>query len=274
MKRYIRLIIAFLSLRIFLALIVSSVLPGFSALIDGLIIVATLVLFAGICNKLINVTAEGELPRFSDHIISTVTFSGILLISYPINFLVASLMPVLSYRTNTFVRYGGDVISVVVVETLCCILLLFGSVATIKCLGAKLSWKTILFSGIVFAFLSLSFQGFISDFVFGCYIATYLIRYGSITAGGVYIFLYKALWIVMEHVSFAMGQIAETNIISDLPVFAGLICLFGSFLLLGIYLYLRFFHFKKKTPMLSAFTLPAIAIMALVGYSILYYIKT
>ncbi len=271
MRKYINLLFVTVLLRIILSVIFSPMGGALGVLVESGILMLLLIVCAFICHKLRAVTVDGQIPTLPQQFCSTVTFSGLLLLSYPVGYLVSASLPTLTYKTNLFVRlehsYGLIYLCIPLSITL-----LFISVASVKVFSAQLKLKPILLSGLIFALAGMSVQGFVFDFIFGCFIYTFLIRYGSVSVCGVYIFLYKALWIVLEFAKHSFIGDATTSVIAELPYFLGTFMLFGSVLLLGIYLDLRFFEFKRKMPLFTAFMLPATVLMGVIGYFILNYI--
>ncbi len=270
MKKFKIALFALIIVRILLSIIISPAVGAYGAYAEAAILVIFTAGCAFVCYKLRDVVAEGDTPTMIAQLSTTVTFSGLLLLSHPFGYLLGALLPVLTYRTNILSRLE-DSFAVIYLFIPLAIALLFASVAVVKMCSMSLAFKQILFGGVIFALISMSVQNFIYDFVFGCFIYTFLIRYGSVIVCGVYITIYKLFWMILEFVKYEFIGDSATNIFAEIPNVLGMVFLFGSVLLIGIYLDLRFDVYKRKMPMLTAFAIPASAVMGISGYYILNY---
>lgn len=268
MKKYNTYLILLLIFRVLSSVIFGSVFGVYAEII-------TLSLFAlgsaALCYKLKDILAEGDAPGLRENIIATVTFSGLLLLSVPVRSIVGYFLPALSGKTNVISRLSVSGIEQCVYIFIVLVLThLFVSVATVKAQNALLNLRTILIGGLTFALTSLSLQSFPFDFVFGCFITGFLLRYGSIAITGCYIFLYKGAWIAFEFLEHSLDTYSEP---SGLLESVGMFVLFASVLLLGIYLELRFVELNKKTPLMSIFSIAGVALLIVIGCAVVNYAK-
>lgn len=268
MKKYNTYLISLLIIRVLTSVIFGTVFGVYAEIVT----LSLLALGAAcLCYKLKDVLADGDAPGLRENIIATVTFSGLLLLSVPVRFIVGYFLPTLSSKTNVISRLSVSGIEQCIYIFIAVVLAhLFISVATVKVQNAVLNTKTILIGGLTFALASLSLQSFLFDFVFGCFITGFLLRYGSIAITGCYIFLYKGAWIAFEFLEHSLGTYSEP---SGLLESVGMLVLFASVLLLGIYLELRFVELKKKTPLMSIFSIAGVALLIVIGCAIVNYAK-
>lgn len=253
-----------------------TVVPVFgiySAYAEAMIYFLCAVAFGLLCHKMRDVKDDGSTPNLVGHAVSTVTFSGVMLMGYPFMLLTYSLLPTMSYRLNQFSRlpYGFDGAEFLQCEAFFALLCL--SVAFVKSVEFRFDKKTVLTGGMLYFLMSTSFQNMPSDFFFGCFIISYLIRYGSVMVAGAYILIYKYITLFLDFwVYNLIGDIA-INLSSSLGEIFGTFCLFAAVLLTGIYLDIRFIEKKKRMPVFTAFTIPSILLLAVIGYFTLNYTR-
>ena len=273
MKKYLGLLFIFIFSRVILSLVLTPFGGSFGAIVEAVILLLFTIGCAFICNKLKKVVNDSKAPTMSENLCSTVVFSGLLLLSYPVDYFVGAVLPVLTYKTNLMCRFE-ECFAVIYLFIPISLALLFTSVSAVKIFDFELKLKPMLIGGLAFALVGMSFQSFLFDFIFGCFIYTFLIRYGNVAVSAVYIVLYKLMWMILEFGKYSFIGDTATDLLAELPYFLGTFMLFGSVLLLGIYLDLRFFKYKKKMPLFTAFALPSTVLMGVIGYFILNYIQT
>ena len=273
MKKYTKILLIIAAVRAFASLVFIPLFGNFSAYVEIVVFVICGCGFNIICHRLRDVKDEGSTPNLLGHVISTVTFSGVVLMGYPLVLLIYSLLPTMSFKLNQFSRLPYGIDGAQVSQAVAFYILLILSVALVKSVNFKLDKKTVILGGCAFVLMGSSFQNIPSDFLFGCFIVTYLIRYGSTLVAGVYIFLYKFLTMFLDLWIYSIIGDSIVSFSASLGEIFGTFCLFGAVLLLGVYLDVRFIEKRKKMPMFSAFTIPLVILLSVIGYFTLNYTR-
>lgn len=273
MNKYTKILFLILISRAFISLVFVPMFGDFAVTVECILFFICCISFGIVCKHLRNVKTDGEPPSLLVHFSSTITFSGLLLTGYPLVLLVQATLPTMSFKLNQFSRLQYGINGAQVVQVITFLALLFASVALVKTMEFKLSRVTVLLGGLMFVLMSVSLQNVLADFLFGCFILTYIIRFGSVFVAGVYLFLYKFISMYLDLWIYTIIGDTQVSFFGSLGEILGTLCLFGSVLLAGIYIDVRFIENKKKMPLFSAFTISAIITLIIVGYFTLNYYR-
>lgn len=208
------------------------------------------------------------LPDTRSLILSTLSFSGVLLVCLPLRFSVECLLPDLSRRAGLYARFG-DAHFVLYL----CAFLLSAAVSVLVsdhvAYAAREYPMGVRFAacGAATAAFSLSLPAIASDFVFGMFLTLFLIRRHSYAVAGVYAALYQAAFGLLDYLEYRGGA-TYGAMMGGLQT-AGMLALFAGFGVAFSFVEARFTSARRPSPIIAVVCILASALLCIIGVAVI-----
>ena len=267
MKHYLLSFILLIVARFFLGYVIGSFAGIYAE------IFSCVVLFSLLVYLLRKVPANEAVQKLDTKtlVFSSLSFSGILLVCQPLRFLIEYFLPELCLRANIFSRFGTLHPMVYFFELLLGTVMLSLSILyTARVTAEYHILSRVAAGGAAFCLFSLSLPSVTGDFVIGCFLIWFMIRYQSILAVMIYTFFYRILGFVVDYYEFHFSH-TNGEMMGWLQTL-GMLSLFCGIAVMMLYLETRFTHRNKGSFSFSnVIFLTSAALLLVIGCAVVQY---